>query len=299
MKVLFVYSRFRGILLVLTVLTLLPVLSYAQKVQFPKPEPMDQSDVSTPPRLSPPPHRIPPPRAPGAPEPGPASRPAAPEVVSTLPPAGASDVDPALREIRVTFDKDMDTRAYAFSGARFYPRVEGTAYWLDSRTCALPVALAPRRFYRVGVNLEQFNKFKGMDESIARPFILCFTTVGADPVDVAALKPPQIVALTPPNGASGVTPGGTFLKVVFSQPMRPDFELVAVEHRRFPKYIGIGTWAVQNRQLTFPCRLEAQKDYVIGLNSPKNLSFQNDHGVPLEPVKWEFNTIHGLNEPAS
>jgi len=277
---------------VLGVLVVLPAVGYAQRIEFSTPEPVDDSEVSGPPRLSPPPQQIPPPRAPGEPEPGPIARPEPPVVVSTQPPAGASEVDPGLREIRVTFNKDMDTRAYAFSGARFYPIIVGTAYWTDSRTCALPVALAPGRFYRVGVNLEQFNKFQGAEGAVANPFILCFTTVGAEPEDVAALKPPRIVTLTPPNGTAGVIPGGTLLQVVFSQPMRQEFQLVARDYTRFPKYVGIGKWGVEMRQLTFPCRLEAQREYVIGLNSPENLSFQNDHGVPLEPVVWKFNTIH-------
>jgi len=67
--------------------------------------------------------------------------------------------------------------------------------------------------------------------------------------------------------------------------------LAALDRQKFPGYVGIGTWSADMRQLTFPARIEGQKEYVIGLNSAEDIKFQNDHGVPLDPVKWVFDTM--------
>lgn len=262
-----------------------------QRVKFPAPKPIEEPATSSTPRLGPPPPQIPPPAPFGRPIPAPVDRPVRPNVVSTVPETGIGGADPALREIRVTFDQDMDTRAFAFSGDMLYPTVVGTAIWIDSRTCSLPVAMAPGRFYRVGINLGRWNNFQSPDGAKANPHILYFTTVGAKLEDVAALSPPRIVALRPENGAQGVTPGMMELTVVFDQRMLKDFPLVAPDRRKFPGYVGIGAWSADMRQLTFPARLEGQKEFIIGLNSPDELGFQNDHGVPLAPVNWTFDTI--------
>ena len=265
--------------------------AHAQAVKFPPPKPIEEPATPSTPRLAPPPRQIPPPAPLGRPAPSPVVRPVRPTVVATLPETGINGADPALREIRVTFDQDMDTRGFAFSGDIFYPDVVGTAIWLDSRTCSLPVALVPGRFYRVGVNLGRSKDFQSLDGTKANPYILYFTTVGASPEDVAALSPPRIVTLRPENGAHGVTPAMAELAVVFDQRMLKDFSLVAPDRQKFPGYVGIGTWSADMRQLTFPARLDGQKEYLIGLNSPDDIKFQNDHGVPLAPVKWVFDTI--------
>jgi hypothetical protein len=263
----------------------------AQTVKFPTPKPIEEPAVPSIPRLAPPPRQIPPPAPVGTPVATPVPRPVRPKVVSTMPGTGISDADPAIREIHVTFDQDMDTRGFAFSGEMHYPTVVGSAIWLDSRTCSLPVALAPGRFYRVGVNLGPSKDFQSPGGTKACPYILYFATVGAKPEDVAALSPPRIVMLRPENGTHAVTPGTIELTAVFDQRMLNDFSLVALDQQKFPQFVGIGTWSADTRQLTFPARLDGQKEYVIGLNSPEEIKFQNDHGVPLPPVKWTFDTI--------
>ena len=263
----------------------------AQTVKFPPPKPIEEPAVPSTPRLGPPPPQIPPPAPYGRPVPVPVDRPVRPKVVSTIPATGISLAEPALREIRVTFDQDMDTRGFSFSGDLYYPDVVGTAVWIDSRTCSLPVALAPGRFYRVGINLGPSKEFQSINGTKADPYILYFTTVNAKPEDVAALSPPRIVTLRPDMGATGVTPGLVNMTVVFDQRMLKDFSPVAHDREKFPKDVGIGAWSADMRQLTFSARIEGQKEYVIGLNSTEQRGFQNDHGVPLSPVAWTFDTI--------
>ncbi len=74
-----------------------------------------------------------------------------PNIVSTSPTVGATDIDPGLKEITVTFDQDMG-RGYSWTGGGpdYPPTPEGQkAQWRDKRTCVLPVktrirALLPR-----------------------------------------------------------------------------------------------------------------------------------------------------------
>jgi hypothetical protein len=285
-------KRFLALYVFIAALAVFPfVVASAQTIKFPKMPPLQQSPSPATPRLAPPPRQIPAPPPYGRPVPAPAVRPVRPKVIKASPEIGINGVDPALREIRVTFDQDMNTGAYAFSGEIYYPDVTGTATWLDSRTCSLPVALAPGRFYRVGINMPPRDNFQTPDGVKALPCILYFTTVNANPLDVAALKPPQIVTLRPEMGAHGVTPGPTDLSVVFDQRMLKDISIVSVEKGKLPDNIGIGTWSADMRQLTFPARLEQQRQYIIGLNSPDQIRFENDHGVPLAPVQWSFDTM--------
>ncbi|MBN1491373.1 MAG: hypothetical protein JXA69_15775, partial [Phycisphaerae bacterium] len=102
--------------------------------------------------------------------------------------AGAKDVDPALQEIRVTFDRDMDPKSFAFisRGSGYPGRRGGGPYWPDARTCVLPVTLEPGRDYWVGINSDKFEGFKSTDGTAAAPYPIAFHTAGEV---VAATQP--------------------------------------------------------------------------------------------------------------
>jgi hypothetical protein len=75
---------------------------------------------------------------------------APPVVVKTEPVAGASDVDPALTEIKVTFSKTMQDGSWSWStlGEENFPEMVGRPKYLaDGRTCVLTVRLQPDKFY--------------------------------------------------------------------------------------------------------------------------------------------------------
>jgi hypothetical protein len=71
-----------------------------------------------------------------------------PSVVKTVPQAGDTAVDPALKEITVTFSKDMKTeRMWAIcqiSDETFPAKGASDIHYLaDKRTCVFPVKLQP------------------------------------------------------------------------------------------------------------------------------------------------------------
>jgi len=107
---------------------------------------------------------------------------AAPVVVKTVPVAGATDVDPALTEIKVTYSKAMQDGSWSWStwGEENYPETTGDPRYLpDGRTCVLPVKLQPRKFYAIWLNSDKFKNFTDTSGRAAVPYLLTFTTAGA------------------------------------------------------------------------------------------------------------------------
>ena len=106
---------------------------------------------------------------------------APPVVVKTVPVAGATNIDPALTEIRVTFSKPMQdgTASGSAWGEENLPESAGNPHYLaDSRTCVLPVKLKPDHLYAVWVNSERVQEFKDAGGRTALPYLLTFRTGG-------------------------------------------------------------------------------------------------------------------------
>jgi len=104
---------------------------------------------------------------------------ALPVVVKTVPQAGASDVDPDLKAIEVTFSKDMTDDSWSWSqlSDETFPKVDGKPkYEKDKRTCVLPVKLEPGKTYAIWLNSEKFDGFKDADGRSAVPYLLVFET---------------------------------------------------------------------------------------------------------------------------
>ena len=103
-----------------------------------------------------------------------------PSVVKTIPQAGDTAVDPATKEIRVTFSKDMLTdRMWAVvqTSKETFPTVDGKIHYLDDqRTCVIPVKLEPGKTYVLWFNRAQFNSFRDTDNNPAVPYLLVFQT---------------------------------------------------------------------------------------------------------------------------
>lgn len=104
----------------------------------------------------------------------------APSVVKTVPQAGATDVDPNLKEITVTFSKDMQTdRMWAICqiNKENFPEKAGEIHYLaDKRTCVFPVKLQPGRTYVLWFNRAQFDSFRDKEGNPAVPYQLVFQT---------------------------------------------------------------------------------------------------------------------------
>jgi hypothetical protein len=109
---------------------------------------------------------------------------APPVVVKTIPEAGAKDVDPGLKEIKVTFSKKMHDHSWSWSTAweNSTPEVPKGAmpkYSDDKRTCVLPVKLEPGKVYGYWLNSENFHNFQDSHGQPAIPYLLVFKTKDA------------------------------------------------------------------------------------------------------------------------
>lgn len=108
-----------------------------------------------------------------------AEKASAPQVVSTVPKTKALDVDPALTEISVTFDKNMMTKdqwSWVMESKDTFPTVTGSASFKDNRTCVLPVKLEPGKTYRIWISSQKNTGFRDVNNTPAAPFLLVFQT---------------------------------------------------------------------------------------------------------------------------
>ena len=219
-----------------------------------------------------------------------------PRIIATSPKIGATEVDPALKEITVTFDRDMGGGMSWTGGGPDYPKSpEGTkAHWSDKRTCVLPVTLQAAQYYRVGINSTSYQNFKSAAERAAKPSAIYFTTKGASPELKARVLAPQVVRFDPANGAQNVSPAVTELRVTFSLPMGGGFSWCTAgdDDHDFPKGpAGKGiSWTADKKTCVLPVELKPNMTYRLSLNDPDHKNFQSDAGVPLEPAAYTFKT---------
>jgi hypothetical protein len=108
-----------------------------------------------------------------------------PSVVKTTPQCGDGNVDPDLKQVMVTFSKDMKVAGHCWSwcgvGEGSFPTCPaGPQYMDDKRTCVLNVALEPEKTYAIWINTDEFHSFQDAAEHPAVPYLLVFRT-GARP----------------------------------------------------------------------------------------------------------------------
>ena len=216
-----------------------------------------------------------------------------PRIVATIPTVGAKDVDPAASEIVVTFDRDM-ARGFSWTGggSNYPPIIEGQRpHWRDSRTAVLPVKLEEGHYYRVGINSKSHQNFRSAAGTPALPSAIYFTTRGASDELIAKTQKPVIREMSPANGATGVDPRTTELRVTFSVPMAGGFSWTGGGTDYPPAPEGQGPrWTEDQRTCIRPVRLEPNRQYRLGLNSRSHKNFQSAAGVPLDPVIYTFRT---------
>ncbi len=104
----------------------------------------------------------------------------APVVVKTEPQAGDTQVDAAtVKEIRITFSKEMNEKGYSFSqiSSEHFPKTTGKASFdKERRTCVLPVKLEPGKTYVIWLNPQKFQGFRDTDGRPAVFYPLVFET---------------------------------------------------------------------------------------------------------------------------
>jgi Bacterial Ig-like domain len=216
-----------------------------------------------------------------------------PRIVSTSPKVGQTDVKPDLKEITVTFDRDMQPGFSWTGGPPDFPTgPEGQKpHWLDKRTCVLPVKLEGARYYRVGINSSSYQNFRSVDGVAAQTSTIYFTTVGATEQLKRKASRPMIVGLLPRNGAQDVDPNLKELRVTFNVPMAEGFSWTG-GGEQFPT-IPDGKkpfWTDDHKTCVLPVELKPGSEYHLGINSPSHKNFQSSGGVPVDPVNYTFKT---------
>ena len=104
-----------------------------------------------------------------------------PSVIKTVPQAGDTRVDPHLKEVSVTFSKDMMTKemwSWCSRSGETFPEIDKTKirYLKDKRTCVLPVKLKPGKTYVIWINSQKYNAFRDRENNPAVPYLLVFQT---------------------------------------------------------------------------------------------------------------------------
>lgn len=137
-----------------------------------------------------------------------------PQIVKMEPANGATDVDAdAVKELRVTFDRDMDTSGFSWTGGgETFPETTGKPKWINKRTCVLPVKLKPDWNYRLGINARDFKNFKSKSGIPVTPVAYTFSTSAATEnkvkvydVDKNVSDYPDAVDLSTPEAAYALT----------------------------------------------------------------------------------------------
>jgi len=217
----------------------------------------------------------------------------APRIVKSSPLQRAIDVDPALTEITVTFDRDMGAGMSWTGGPPHFPPVDKgrKARWIDARTCSLPVKLEKGAYYRLGINSSSHRNFRGTDGVTAPPTTICFTTAGATEEIQRRLQPPKVAKFSPEQDATDVDPATASLQVSFDGPMGDGMSWVGSG----PKYPTTpagkqASWSKDRLTCTLPVSLEPGRDYELRINSSTHSNFQSQWGVPVEPVVYKFKT---------
>jgi hypothetical protein len=215
-----------------------------------------------------------------------------PQIVSTEPAVGSTDVKTATDEIRVTFDRDMsDGMSWTGGPPYFPPKTDAAARWIDKRTCVMTVKLERGKFYRVGINSKSYTNFKSADGVAVAPSAIYFATEGASADVIAMAKTPEIVSIEPANGAKDVNPKLESISVTFNMPMGEGMSWTG-GGPAFPKTPADkkASWSKDKLTCILPVELKSGKTYRLGLNSKSHNNFQSDGGVPLKPIEYSFQT---------
>jgi hypothetical protein len=101
-----------------------------------------------------------------------------PKVVSMIPRNGATNVDSALTEIRVTFDRPMKDGTWSLCGSGpHYPEATGKPHYNETRTVwTMPVKLKPAWDYEFGINCPSYGGFRSQEGVSLEPIAVKFKT---------------------------------------------------------------------------------------------------------------------------
>lgn len=223
-------------------------------------------------------------------------------VLSTYPQAGASNVDPSTKQIKIRFSEPVSTRSWSLVSTNLGLSLETTgmpSFSENNTLCSVPVVLYPGLTYSVSINSDRFNNFRSAkDPNIpVTPYMLTFTTAGKKPTGQAAEV--TVVSTFPQAGASDVDPSITAVKIRFSGPVRTDgWSLVSTGFGEELPTSDQPSFSEGNVLCTVPVKLKPNTKYAVSINSERFNSFRNakNPDVPAKPYLLTFTTAAGTKK---
>ena len=230
-----------------------------------------------------------------------------PRVASASPDDGEADVDPATRELRVTFDQDMDRgMSLASSGGGPTDPLDPSAEakWADARTIVVPLSLKPNQDYELSLNTERFRNFTSLRGNPAVQYPIQFRTgdgkakgalKGAAKAKAkASTRTPRVAKATPDDGAMDVDPATRELRVTFDQDMDRGMSIASSGGGPTDPLnpSARARWAGA-RTIVVPLKLRPNQDYELSINTERFRNFTNTKGKPAVPYPIKFRTGDG------
>jgi hypothetical protein len=103
--------------------------------------------------------------------------------------------------------------------------------------------------------------------------------------------PPKVISTTPQNGSQNIDPSTTEISVNFNEPMMDKSWSWCFEDKNtFPEMTGQPFYIRNYTKCVLPVKLEANKEYVIWINTVKFKNFKDKAGNPAEPYRFTFRT---------
>jgi hypothetical protein len=110
---------------------------------------------------------------------------------------------------------------------------------------------------------------------------------------------PHVAQLAPRNGATGVDPTLTELRIEFDRPMnRKGYSFVG-NKSDVPAMLANGHFSDDAKTFIRPVKLEPGKTYTFTLNNVHLVGFRSAEGLRLDPVSWKFSTAKADTVPPS
>jgi hypothetical protein len=100
---------------------------------------------------------------------------------------------------------------------------------------------------------------------------------------------PQVVSMTPTNGAFDVDPATEAIVVTFDRRMKVGYAFVG-GGPNYPATEGSPAFDTERRTVTLKVKLKAAWRYELWLNRGQYVGFRSEEGVALKPVRIEFRT---------
>ena len=219
-----------------------------------------------------------------------------PRVIECSPKPFATNVDPKIQQITITFDRPMNkASAPGFGALRFagvYPApMKAQPTWDATGTiCSLPVTLEPDVTYAVAVNSSKQRTFVDDKGIPALGFAWAFATGERAAEDF----PAYVVKSDPPLGAKEADFRKQEITVTFSRPVAPgDFSWVL--QRGSGEYPGAREGeaprlSTDRLTATLEVRLSPNTVYALGVNDVFYYGYKDIKGRPALPFGLCFKT---------